>query len=248
MKILTLLPIVFLSFLLSACAQGDKPEPVEPPAAVAETQQTAKAPAPEAAAADISYVNLHTVGKIDPTVTKRLKNFIERNAMLAVHVADPIPPAGAELLQQADSAKGQLDPKAMLSILLSNEHKNDDGHAHLNPTNKIAVINVAKLIDETEETTLRRLERQTTKAIGVSLQLKPCPNPQCGMFPYRSLEELDQIGRGFCPPCQMFRDQAAEKMDVKLRVDFIPGRAPIGGQAGKNGPVPPAPPAPQPKK
>lgn len=247
MKILTRLPFLFLCLLLTACAQGDKPEPAEPPAA----PQTAPAPAaPAAVDANISFVNLHTVGKIDPAVTKRLKTFIERNAMLAVRIADPIAPAGVKLVQQADSAKGQLDPKAMLSILLSNEHKNDEGHAHLNPTNKIAVVNVANLVAEKEETTMRRLERQTTKAIGLSLQLKPCPNPQCGLFPYRSLKELDSIGRGYCPPCQMFRDQAATKLDVKLRPAFVPGPAPANGQAGKEGPGKndAIGPAPQPKK
>jgi len=246
MKTLPLLPVLFLSLLLTACAQ----EPAEPPAT---TPETAKAPVVPAEA-ELSFVDLHTVGKIDPAITKRLKAFIERDAMLAVRVADPIAPAGAKLVQQADSAKGQLDPKAMLSILLTSEHKGDPGHAHLNPTNKIAVINVTNLVDEKEETTMRRLERQTTRAVAVSLQLKPCPNPQCGLFPYRDLKELDKIGRGFCPPCQMFREQAAKNMDIKLRPAFVPGvapAAPANGQAGSNGEAnrnAPDGPAPQPKK
>jgi|GEM_PF-1732225 len=246
MKILTVLPALFLSLLLFACGQGDTPPQPAPSPKPVPVAPAPVAPAAKAAA-DVSVVNLHTVGKIDPALTRRLKTFIERNAMLAVRIADPIAPAGTKLVQQADSAKGQLDPKAVLSILLTTEHKDDTGHAHLNPTNKIAVVNVTNLIHEKQETTMRRVERQTTRAIGVSLQLKPCPNPQCGLFPYRSMEELDSIGRGFCPPCQMFRDQSAKKNDIKLRSPVIPGRAPVGqAPVGQNKPVAPAPQPPKP--
>lgn len=56
---------------------------------------------------------------------------------------------------------------------------------------------------EDGETWLRRAERETLRGLaelaGVPVG---CPNAYCCLYPAASLDELDMIGRGYCPPCQ----------------------------------------------
>lgn len=54
---------------------------------------------------------------------------------------------------------------------------------------------------------VRRVEKESSAAIGRALGLKRCPNPNCALFDHASLKELDMKGRNLCPPCQ----QAAQK-------------------------------------
>lgn len=105
----------------------------------------------------------------------------------------------------------KIESPGMVTVILSN-HLGDGQHALVDPERRAGVVNVPLLVPEVEEKTLRRLDRQAMRIVGFSLGIPPQPIPFCSLYPYKTLDQLDQIGRGFSPPAMaLYRRQLQKK-------------------------------------
>jgi hypothetical protein len=110
--------------------------------------------------------------------------------------------------EQLDSVLDRLDATGIVTVILSGRLLPEGQHAYVDPERKAGVVNVGLLVPEVEEKTLRRLDRQAIRIVGFSLGVPPQPIPMCALYPYRTIEELDRMGRGFSPPAQaLYRKQ-----------------------------------------
>lgn len=76
----------------------------------------------------------------------------------------------------------------------------------------IALINTLPLYSDDGELFARRVERQVMRAAAFAVGLPPTPDPFCVTRDYRTLEDLDRMGRNFSPPWQgRFADEAARR-------------------------------------
>jgi predicted Zn-dependent protease len=92
----------------------------------------------------------------------------------------------------------------------------EEAHAHFSPETKLLVVNLHPLQTDDEEKFGRRVERQVMRGVFFYGGRKPCPNPQCCLWSYNEMEELDMIGRGPCPPCLILGRDALKKEGVAL--------------------------------
>lgn len=90
---------------------------------------------------------------------------------------------------------------------------NVEGARHLAvyEDSRVAVINSRALYTEDAKRFYRRIERQVMRAAAFCVGLPPTPDPFCVTRNYKSLEDLDQMGRNYSPPWQgRFAQEAGE--------------------------------------
>lgn len=154
------------------------------------------------------------VGAVDDILVMRVSEFVKANLDVPVRML-PAQEATAESLDGEGQAAAKLmGPDDVCLIALVAPKTAVEAHGVLLADQRVAVINAASLkpADDDAETYGRRVEKEAMQGIGMLLGLGPCPNPQCAMSAYASIEELDGKGRNFCPPClDAFAKGAAEK-------------------------------------
>ena len=192
--------------------------------------------------APVEYTSLRVVvaGNISTSVVERVVNFARTSFPLKSVVETSTPPADLDLA--AAGKLGGTSSNDFIKIVLFDAAATEARHGIYDPTNRVMVLNATALRHEKEETFARRLDRQFTRGICFSLGLPTCPNPMCGLFPYKDLAELDLIGRGPCPPCHFKAVGLAKEKHVHLEFPKLRPRATPPAPA----PAPGAPPAPVP--
>lgn len=189
----------------------------------------------QGAPATPEYTSLRVVvaGNVSTSIVERVLGFTRTSFPLQSVVETVAPPAGTDL-----AGAGKLGGSAsneFIKIVLFDAAADETRHGIYDPTNRVMVLNTTALRHEKEETFARRLDRQFTRGICFSLGLPTCPNPMCGLFPYKDLAELDMVGRGACPPCHFKAVGLAKEKHVHLEFPKLrPRPAP---------PTPAAPPA-----
>ena len=197
-------------------------------------------------------------GSTGTSVVARVTTFFRTAFPLSVQVENVALPEGLDLVGAAKL--GGSASNDYLKVVLFDAPAAEQRHGLFDPTNRVMTLNTTVLRHDNPETFARRLDRQLTRGMCFSLGMPTCPNPMCGLFPYKDLAELDMIGRGACPPCQFRANDAAKQKGVLLK--FPPPRRPAPrppSAPGSSAPVPPAvapappsvpaatpPPAPQP--
>jgi hypothetical protein len=148
---------------------------------------------------------------MEERLVARVRDWMTANLHYDVRV-ERLPEWGKEDgAAQIEAVLGKVSAPGMVTVILSN-HLPEDRHAVVDPKRMAGVVNVPLLVPEVNETTLRRLDRQAMRVVGFSLGIPPQPIPFCSLYPYRDLEQLDQIGRGFSPPAMaLYRKQLLAK-------------------------------------
>ena len=163
---------------------------------------------------------LAPVGEVDAALVQRVGSFVERLIRVPVKTLEPRASIGT--LEQ--DVKSVADKGALITIALVNPSEPSNAHGISFPEMSLAAVNVASLrpADGNEETYGRRIEKQTVRSIAMLLKLGPCPNPHCALCAYSSIEELDRMGRGLCPPCLDRARVAAEARGAELIKQTLP--------------------------
>ena len=74
------------------------------------------------------------------------------------------------------------------------------------------MINAQPLYTDDAEVFARRIERQVMRAAAFVFDMPPTPDPFCVTRDYRSLEDLDRMGRNYSPPWMgRFAEEAAKR-------------------------------------
>ena len=193
------------------------------------------------APADYTTLRVVVAGNVSTTIVERVVNFTKTSFPLKSVVETVSAPEGLDL-----AAAGKLGGSAsneFIKIVLFDAAATEVRHGVYDPTNRVMVLNAAALRHEKEETFARRLDRQFTRGICFSLGMPTCPNPMCGLFPYKDLAELDMVGRGPCPPCHFKAVGLAKEKHVHLEFPKLRPRIPPPPPV----PAPVAPPVPAPQ-
>lgn len=188
------------------------------------------------------YTSLRVVvaGNVGTTVVERVVNFTRTSFPLKPEIETVAPAADTDLASAA--RLGGTSSNDFIKVVLFDAAAAETRHGIYDPTNRVMVLNTSALRHEKEETFARRLDRQFTRGICFSLGMPTCPNPMCGLFPYKDLAELDMVGRGPCPPCHFKSVGLAKEKHVHLEFPKLRPRAPPPVPA----PAPVVPPAPTP--
>jgi len=155
---------------------------------------------------------------MEDALVERVRGWMEKNLHYPVRVARLPGWEGETGEAQAEAVLERVETPGLVTVVMSDRLKGG-AHAVTVPERRVGVMNVALLVPEVNETTLRRLDRQAIRIVGFSLGVPPQPVPFCALYPYQNLEELDRIGRGFSPPAMARYRRALEEREIPLSPD-----------------------------
>jgi hypothetical protein len=150
---------------------------------------------------------------VEDAVFERGVTFLKGNLNAEINIGR----AGADLAkltldEQVKELKKLLKPECACVVAIVKEPAKTTQDRILAATNQpISVVNLTVIKDmvkvegndtETNEQYLRFTEKESMRAVGSLLGLKPCPNPYCAMNGGESKPVSRVLARNYCPPCQ----------------------------------------------
>jgi predicted Zn-dependent protease len=149
---------------------------------------------------------------VDAGLLERVRAFAEQELQIRVDaVRNPTLAGKADFEGVVRAAQRTKKPQDEILVILAGVN-GEERHLAVYPEKGMAVINAQPLYTGDEERFARRMERQVMRAAAFTLGLPPTPDPFCVTREYRSLEDLDAMGRNFSPPWQgRFADEAARR-------------------------------------
>ncbi|MBI9020781.1 MAG: hypothetical protein JEZ10_05955 [Verrucomicrobia bacterium] len=164
-------------------------------------------PAPQTKA--ITLVN---AAAVDAELLERVRTFAEKELHVPVRTLEKPALAGKENFQTLEKAALRIKTDADVELIVLAGINGEEKHLAVFEQDGIALINSQSLYTAEAETFARRLERQVMRAAAFTLGMPPTPDPFCVTRDYRSLEELDRMGRNYSPPWMgRFADEAAKR-------------------------------------
>ncbi len=162
-------------------------------------------------------IALVRVGETPEDLVVRVRDFVERNTAIPVRIRDARPAEGDSLTDIGRRLTGLMEPEDVFLIALARPESEFEEHAVYLYDQNVAVVN-ARVLEHPDdpETYGRRLEKITMRSIGLMLGVDPVPNPHSAMYPYRSMKELDAMGRNYDPPTLINVQKAAVEQGMDL--------------------------------
>ncbi len=159
-------------------------------------------------------LTLVNASAVDAELLETIRQFMEKELHVMVRTVEK-----PELATQKDS-------QTLEAAALRAKHENDavyilvaklDGEEHLtvNADSGIAIINAKALYTADAKKFALRIERMAMRAAAFSFGLEPTPDPFCVTRDYRSLQDLDRMGRNYSPPWQGRYAKEVEKRGVE---------------------------------
>jgi hypothetical protein len=175
-------------------------------------------------------ITLVNAAAVDAGLLERVRAFAERELHVPVRAVEKPKLAGKETFQAMEKSARRVKTEADVTLIVLAGFNGESQHLAVFPKSGIALINTQPLYTDDAETFARRVERQVMRAAAFTFELPPTPDPFCVTRDYRSLEDLDRMGRNFSPPWQSrYADEAARR---GLRL--------LNGGGRKGDPLPPA--------
>jgi hypothetical protein len=161
------------------------------------------------------------VGNVDPAMVDRVRAFVEEQTAVPVRLEEARPEAGESLQADGESLADAVGPHDLCLVALALPVRDASEHAVYLYDRNIAVVNARALKPASGdmETYGRRLEKVVMRSYGLLMGLEQVPNPHSALWPYRNLEELDAIGRGFDPPTLWRFQEIAKERGARLLRD-----------------------------
>jgi hypothetical protein len=157
-------------------------------------------------------MTLVNAAAVDAPLLERVRAFAERELRIPVRTLERPRLAGKERFQALEKAAQRMQSEGDPILIVLAALPDDDRHLTVDPQSAVAVINVQPLHTDDAERFARRIERQVMRAAAFAVGLPPTPDPFCVTRDYRSLEDLDCMGRNFSPPWQgRFAEEAARR-------------------------------------
>lgn len=157
-------------------------------------------------------ITLVNAAAVDAGLLERVRAFAERELHVPVRTVDRPRLAGRENFQSLEKAVRRVKRDTDAEMIVLTGFNGETQHLAVFPKSGIALINTQPLYTDDKEIFARRVERQVMRAAAFTFELPPTPDPFCVTRDYRSLEDLDRMGRNFSPPWQgRFADEAARR-------------------------------------
>jgi hypothetical protein len=157
-------------------------------------------------------ITIVNAAAVDAPMLERVRSFAERELHVSIRTLERPELAGKKDFQALEKAAQRLKTDADVTLIVLAGFNDDAEHLSVDPGSGIAVVNAQALYTDHEEKFARRLERMVMRAAAFSFEMEPTPDPFCVTRDYRSLEDLDTMGRNFSPPWQgRFAEEAARR-------------------------------------
>lgn len=156
-------------------------------------------------------ITLCNVEAIEPQALEEIRAFAERELRVPVRSVQRSGWAG--YVSPQDVATIAQEERADADVLLIVVVRLDGAVDPLtvDAGRRLAVVNVQPLETEDPQRFTRRVERMVMRGAAFAIGLPPTPDPYCVTREYRSVEELDRMGRNYSPPWQgRFAEEAGK--------------------------------------
>lgn len=161
-------------------------------------------------AAQEKAITLVNAAAVDATLLERVRAYAESQLHVPVRAIERPKLAEHSGFEALTRAARRIKTDADVSLIVLGGVNGDEQHLVVHEEEGIALINALPLYTDDAEKFARRIERQVMRAAAFSFGLEPTPDPFCVTRDYRSLEDLDHMGRNFSPPWQgRFAKEAA---------------------------------------
>lgn len=154
-------------------------------------------------------IALVNAGAVDTNTLERLRRFAQAELDVPVRSAS-IPKYELSALHEGSTNIVKVKTAADVCMIgLVSPDKVIPKHMVVLPDAHIAVVNVKAMAADDPEKFARRLERQVMRSAAFLMGLPPSPDPYDVTRHYRSMEDLDAMGRNFCAPWKQSWQRAA---------------------------------------
>ena len=169
---------------------------------------------------------------LDAKVARAVADQIESFTGADCRVAACIELETATVKSFATVLKKQLAPGDRLMVALHVLGTNETEHTILtieNADQPFALLNMSTLMRDdpgrtpTSKVVLRRVEKESLRAISALVGLPKCPTIFCASHRHKDIDELDAKSYNFCPPCRLKIEDLLRKhgLDVKTQIEQI---------------------------
>ena len=173
-------------------------------------------------------ITLVNAAAVDADLLERVRLFAEGQLHVPVRTLEKSKLGGAKSFQALEKAALRIKTDADISMIVLAGINGEEKHLEVFVEDGVALINTQPLTTDDVEKFARRIERQVMRAAAFVFDMPPTPDPFCVTRDYRSLEDLDQMGRNYSPPWMgRFVDEAAKRGLEPLPVDSPFRGAPI---------------------
>lgn len=147
-------------------------------------------------------ITIINAAAVDAPLLERVRAFAEKELRVPVRTLENPKLAGQKSFQTLEKAAKRVKTDGDVTLIVLAGINNEPLHLGVYTNSGIALINAQILYTDDREKFSRRIERQVMRAAAFSFGLTPTPDPFCVTRDYRSLEDLDTMGRNFSPPWQ----------------------------------------------
>ena len=164
-------------------------------------------------------VAVAAIGEVSAEHMERVRSFVERNTSIEARLLEPQDATGESLSEILDSLAHLRTPEQACVVLLYAGDREFEDHTVYRYEAGVGIVNAGLMVTADEEVYLRRLEKLTMRSVGLLMGVEMVPNPQSAMWTYRSMSDLDAMGRNFDPPSLMRLREIARKQAIPLIKD-----------------------------
>jgi hypothetical protein len=163
-----------------------------------------------------SGVALAVVGDLSEADVERVRSFVEFNSAIPVRLLEPQSSEQESLVEILDELAPLRTPEHACVVFLYAGERSFEEHTVYRYEAGIGVVNATLMVVDDEERYLRRLEKLTIRSVALLLDVPLVPNPQSALWTYRTMEELDAMGRNLDPPSLLLLQQKAHELGLPL--------------------------------
>lgn len=173
----------------------------------------------ETAATAPTGVAIAAIGDISAEHMERIRAFVEYNTSIRARLLESQPEAGGTFSEMLDALHTLRTPELACVVFLYAGEQDFEEHTVYRYESGVGMVNAKLMMTDDEERYLRRLEKLTMRSVGLLLDVPLVPNPQSAMWTYRTMEELDAMGRNYDPPSLMRIQENALQREIPLIKD-----------------------------
>ena len=157
-------------------------------------------------------ITLVNAAAVDADLLERIRLFAEKELHVPVRTLEKPRLARSKSFQALEKAALRIKTDADISFIVLAGINGEEKHLEVYAEDGVALVNTQSLYTDETETFARRMERMVMRAAAFVFDMPPTPDPFCVTRDYRSLEDLDRMGRNYSPPWMgRFADEAAKR-------------------------------------
>ena len=149
---------------------------------------------------------------LDKELMSRLEAFAEKELHVDFRTLENARLSKVVDFQAVESVAARVKTDTDVALIVLSGDEADERHLVVNAEAGLALINTTALYVDDDEIFGKRLERMVMRAAAFVFEMPPTPDPYCVTRDYKTVEELDRMGRNYSPPwMSRFADEAKKR-------------------------------------